>query len=404
MTSEPAATAFAPPATDLRLAGPSMPAPAANIADAKTEEMLLNMGPQHPSTHGVFRVVIRTDGEVVIDSEPHLGYLHRCFEKICENVNYLKATPYTDRLDYLTSMSNNLGYVMTVERLAGIQVPERAEYIRVLVAELNRIASHLMSFGTYGMDVGAITPFLHAFRDREAILKLFEIVCGQRLNYNYVRIGGVALDLPPRYLEQVEAFLDFFEPKLDEYDALLSFNGIFIARTANVGVVTPAMARRYCCTGPVLRGSGIRRDVRKDHPYGIYSKFEFDVPVGSGEQGTLGDCWDRYMVRMREMRQSIRILRQVLKQMPSGGEVMNPAGQKVIRPPKGEVYFRIENPRGELGFYLVSDGKDVALRLKCRSPSFCNISTLKELSRGAMVADLVAIIGSIDIVMGEVDR
>ena len=204
------------------------------------------MGPQHPSTHGVFRVVIRTDGEMIIDSEPHLGYLHRCYEKICENVDYLKCTPYSDRLDYLTSMSNNLGYCITVEKLMGMEIPERAEWIRLLVAELNRIASHLMSFGTYGMDTGAITPFLHAFRDREAILKLFEILCGQRLNYNYVRIGGVCLDLPDRFLLQVEAFLDFFEPKIDEYNALLSYNGIFIARTARVGKwLKPAVARRF---------------------------------------------------------------------------------------------------------------------------------------------------------------
>lgn len=384
--------------------GPSAPPlPAARPGDVRTEEMLLNMGPQHPSTHGVFRVVIRTDGEIVLDSEPHLGYLHRCFEKIAENVDYTKITPYTDRLDYLTSMSNNLGYCLTVEKLAGITVPERAEWIRVLVAELNRIASHLMSFGTYGMDIGAITPFLHAFRDREAILKLFEIVCGQRLNYNYVRVGGVALDLPARWLEQVSAFVDFFEPKIDEYNALLTYNGIFVKRTAHLGVINAEMALRYGCTGPVLRGAGIKRDLRKDLPYGIYPKLEFDVPIGRGEVGTTGDCWDRFMVKMQEMKQSVRIIRQCVKQIPPG-EVQNPAGKKTIRPPKGEIYVRIENPRGELGFYLVSEGKDVPLRLKCRAPAFCNLSTLRELCRGVMVADVVAIIGSIDFVMGEVDR
>ncbi|MCI0342708.1 MAG: NADH-quinone oxidoreductase subunit D [Planctomycetales bacterium] len=371
--------------------------------DVRTEEMLLNIGPQHPSTHGVFRVVVQTDGEIVLDSEPHIGYLHRCFEKIAESVDYLKVTPYTDRLDYLASMCNNLGYCLTVEKLMGLQIPRRATRLRMIVAELNRVASHLLAFGTYGMDSGAITPFLHAFRDREAILKLFEIICGQRLNYNYVRIGGLAEDAPPRWLDQVAAFVDFFEPKIDEYDALLSYNGIFIKRAANIGVLPAATAISWGCTGPVLRGSGVRRDIRKDEPYLEYDKVEFDVPIGRGEVGTLGDCWDRYMVRVREMREACKIVRQVLKDVPEG-PVMAPEAKKVLRPPKGEVYYRIENPRGELGFYVVSDGKDKAVRIKCRSPAFCNLSVLREIAHGCMLADMIMIIGSIDFVMGEVDR
>jgi NADH-quinone oxidoreductase subunit D len=371
--------------------------------DIRTEEMLLNMGPQHPSTHGVFRAVIRTDGELVLDCEPHIGYLHRCFEKIAESVSFLQVTPYTDRMDYLAAMNNNLGYCLAVERLLGVQIPPRAQSIRVMVAELNRIASHLMAFGTYGMDIGAVTPFLYAFRDREMILKFFETICGQRLNYNYVRIGGVAKDLPEGMVERVAAFLEYFEPKIDEYNALLSYNGIFIERTANVGVISPELAIEYGMSGPVLRGSGVRRDLRRDDPYCGYEQYEFDVPIGTGEMGRVGDCWDRYMVRVREMKESVRILGQVLKRM-SDGEVMSKEIKRVIRPPKGEVYVRTENPRGELGYFLVSDGSQNAFRLKVRAPSFCNISILREITRGCMLADLVAIIGSIDIVMGEVDR
>ena len=371
--------------------------------DIRTEEMLLNMGPQHPSTHGVFRAVIRTDGELVLDCEPHIGYLHRCFEKIAESVSYLQVTPYTDRMDYLAAMNNNLGYCLAVEKLLGVQIPPRAQAIRIMVAELNRIASHLMAFGTYGMDIGAVTPFLYAFRDREMILKFFETICGQRLNYNYVRIGGVAKDLPEGMVERVAAFLEYFEPKIDEYNALLSYNGIFIERTANVGVISPELGIAYGLSGPVLRGSGVRRDLRRDEPYCGYEQYEFEVPVGTGEMGQVGDCWDRYMVRVREMKESVGIVAQALKQMPAG-DVMSKEIKRVIRPPKGEVYVRTENPRGELGYFLVSDGSQNAFRLKVRAPSFCNISILREITRGCMLADLVAIIGSIDIVMGEVDR
>jgi len=376
------------------------------MKDVRTEEMLLNMGPQHPSTHGVLRVVIRTDGELVLESETHIGYLHRCFEKCAENLNYLQVVPYTDRMDYLCAMYNNLGYAQTVEKLAGIQVPERAEYIRVIVAELNRIASHHIAFGTYGLDLGAVTPFLLAFRDREKILKIFEKLCGQRLNYSYVRVGGVAFDITDEILRDIDDFCAYFEPAaIDEYDGLLSYNGIFISRTARVGVLSRELALSHGITGPNLRGVGIRRDLRKDEPYGIYDRFDFEVPIGTGEQGETGDCWDRYMVRVREMRESTKIVRQALSKIPSG-PIIDKKAARSVKPPKGEVYHKVEAARGELGFHLVSDGTAKPYRLKTRGPSFCNISVLDTLTRTqtVLVADLVAIIGSLDIVLGEVDR
>jgi NADH-quinone oxidoreductase subunit D len=381
------------------------PTTVVNAGDLRTEEMLLNMGPQHPATHGVLRVMVRTDGELVLDCEPHVGYLHRCFEKHCESVTTLQSVLYTDRLDYLTAMGNNWGFCMAVEKLYGdeLVVPERAQYIRVICQELNRIASHLLAIGTYGMDIGAITPFLYCFREREKILTIFEHICGQRLNYNYIRPGGVAYDIDEGMLRLISEFCAYFGPKVDEYDDLLSTNDIFVQRTAHVGVLPVKTAIDFGCTGPVLRGSGVPRDLRKDQPYGIYDRFEFDVPVGSGERGTLGDCFDRYMVRVREMRESLRIVQQAVKGIPAG-EIRSSKIKAKIRPPKGEAYTRIENSRGELGFYVVSEGKEVLYRVKCRAPSFHNISVLPEISRGAMVADLIAIIGSMDIVLGEVDR
>jgi len=381
------------------------PTTVVNAGDLRTEEMLLNMGPQHPATHGVLRVMVRTDGELVLDCEPHVGYLHRCFEKHCESVTTLQSVLYTDRLDYLTAMGNNWGFCMAVEKLYGdeLVIPERAQYIRVICQELNRIASHLLAIGTYGMDIGAITPFLYCFREREKILTIFEHICGQRLNYNYIRPGGVAYDIDEGMLRLISEFCAYFGPKVDEYDDLLSTNDIFVQRTAHVGVLPVKTAIDFGCTGPVLRGSGVPRDLRKDQPYGIYDRFEFDVPVGSGERGTLGDCFDRYMVRVREMRESLRIVQQAVKGIPAG-EIRSSKIKAKIRPPKGEAYTRIENSRGELGFYVVSEGKEVLYRVKCRAPSFHNISVLPEISRGAMVADLIAIIGSMDIVLGEVDR
>ncbi|MCZ6793341.1 MAG: NADH-quinone oxidoreductase subunit D [Planctomycetota bacterium] len=374
--------------------------------DVRTEEMLLNMGPQHPSTHGVFRVVIRTDGEMVLESQSHIGYLHRCFEKCAEGNNYIQVVPYTDRMDYLCAMTNNLGYAETVETLRGLPVPERAQYIRVIAAELNRIASHLMAFGTYGLDLGAISAFLSAFRDRERILKVFEKICGQRLNYSYVRIGGVTFDITDEIVRDISEFVEYFDPRIiDEYNRLLSYNGIFISRTANVGVLPAELAISHGVTGPSLRGSGVKRDLRKDEPYSIYERFDFDIPVGSGKMGTVGDCWDRYMVRIREMHESCEILRQALGDIP-GGPFCDKKAFRQVKPPKGEVYHKIEGARGELGFYLVSDGTTTPYRCKARGPSFCNISVLDAITaRGdCMLADIVAIIGSFDIVMGEVDR
>ncbi|HVY60511.1 MAG TPA: NADH-quinone oxidoreductase subunit D, partial [Planctomycetota bacterium] len=309
------------------------------MPDIRTEELLLNIGPQHPSTHGVLRVVVRTDGEIILGSEVHVGYLHRCFEKIAENVTYVQVTPYTDRMDYLASMANNIAWSMAVEKIAGVKPPRRAELIRIIMAELQRIASHLMAIGTYGLDLGAFTPFLYCFRDREKILRIFEKICGQRLNYNYVRPGGVPFDLTDEMIGDIEWFVDYFAPKLEEVHQLFSYNGIFIERTANVGVLPADLAISYGCTGPVLRGSGVKRDLRKDTPYGLYPEFEFDVPVGKGAKGTVGDCWDRYWVRGEECMQSIRILKQAL---PKLKETQVPAkdekGEDVKQPNKWIMY------------------------------------------------------------------
>lgn len=370
--------------------------------DVQSEEMLVNMGPQHPSTHGVLRVVLRTDGEMVLEAVPHLGYLHRCKEKIGENLPYYKYMPYTDRLDYLAAMNNNHAWSMAVEALAGVEVPLRAEYIRVIAAEMNRIASHLVSFGTYGIDMGAFTPFLYAFREREYILDLFEQMCGARLTLSYINVGGVHWDLPPGFKEKLTEFLDYFDPKIDEYNDLLTHNHIFVKRTGNVGVVSKDLAVRYALSGPMIRGSGIPLDLRRDRPYSIYDRLDFDVCVGTGEKGTLGDCWDRYYVKMLEMKQCVRILRQCLKQIPDGQHRAKlPKNMKV---PAGEVYVEYENPRGQLGFYIESQGGPVPYRVKIRGPSFVNLAPLGEMCRGVVLADVPAIIGSIDIVMGEVDR
>ncbi|MDB5331769.1 MAG: nuoD [Phycisphaerales bacterium] len=370
--------------------------------DVQSEEMLVNMGPQHPSTHGVLRIVLRTDGEMVLEAVPHLGYLHRCKEKIGENLPYYQYIGYTDRLDYLSAMNNNHAWSMAVEKLANIEVPPRAEFIRVIAVELNRIASHLVSFGTYGLDMGAFTPFLYAFREREYILDLFEQLCGARLTLSYINVGGVTWDLPPLFLEKLKEFLDYFEPKVDEYNDLLTFNHIFVKRTANVGVVSRELAISYALSGPMIRGSGIPLDLRKDRPYSIYPKLEFDVCVGAGLKGTLGDCWDRYWVKMQEIKQCIHILRQCIEQTPPGPHRAKlPRHMKV---PPGEVYAEYENPRGHLGFFIESQGGVIPYRVKIRGPSFVNLAVLPELCRGVLLADVPAIVGSIDVVIGEVDR
>lgn len=366
------------------------------------EEMILNMGPQHPSTHGVLRLELETDGEIVKRVVPHIGYLHRCFEKHAENVDYPGVIPYTDRMDYIASMNNSLGYALAVEKLMGIEVNERVKTIRIIMAELNRIASHLLSIGTYAMDIGSFTPFLHCFREREKILDLFEWTCGARLLYNYNWVGGVSHDLPDGFVEKTRQFLKEFEPVIAEEDELLSYNKIFVERTAKVGIITEEMALSYNITGPNLRGSGIQWDLRKDEPYCGYETYDFRVPVGLGKFGPLGSCWDRYYVRVREMEESVKLIRQALDRLPEGD--VQEKVPKRVKPPKGEVYGRTEAPRGELGYYIVSDGGNNPFRVKVKSPCFTALSVLPVIAKGEMVADIIAMIGSIDIVMGELDR
>ena len=366
------------------------------------EEMILNMGPQHPSTHGVLRLELQTDGEVVQKITPHIGYLHRCFEKHAENVDYPGVIPYTDRMDYIASMNNSLGYALAVEKLMGIEVNERVKTLRVLVAELNRIASHLLSVGTYAMDIGAYTPFLHCFREREKILDLFEWTCGARLLYNYNWVGGLSHDIPEGFVEKTRQFLAEFEPVIAEQNELLSFNKIFIERTAGVGILSEELALSYNVTGPNLRGSGVSWDLRKAEPYCGYETYDFAVPVGQGKFGPLGSCWDRYYVRVREMEECLKIIRQALDRLPEG-DVQEKVPKKV-KPPKGEIYGKTETPRGELGYYIVSDGSLNPFRVKIKSPCFTALAVLPVISKGEMIADIIAVIGSIDIVMGELDR
>ncbi len=371
--------------------------------DLEADEMILNMGPQHPSTHGVLRIELKTDGEIVKEARPHIGYLHRNFEKHAENIDYQGVIPFADRLDYVASMTNSLTYAVAVEKLMGIELNQRVQAIRVITCELQRIASHLLSIGTYGLDVGAFTPFLHCFREREKVLDLFEWLCGARLLYNYNWIGGLSHDLPDTWTERALVFLDQFEPVIDELDELLSYNKIFTKRTADVGIIPPELAVGYALTGPNLRGSGIKWDVRKEDPYCGYEKYEFDIPIGQGRYGPIGSCWDRYYVRVEEMRQSVRITRQAIEKMPAEGDVRE-AVPKRVKPKPGEAYGRTEAPRGELGFYVVSDGSLIPYRVKGRSPCFVAMSLFHELAKGEMIADMVAIIGSLDIVLGEIDR
>jgi NADH-quinone oxidoreductase subunit D len=348
-------------------------------------------------------VEIDADGEIITRADPDIGYLHRCKEKIGQSLSYPQFMPYTDRLDYLASMNNNLGYCLSVEKLLGVEVPERAQFIRTLVVELNRIASHLIAFGAYSLDIGAWTPLLYAFRERELILKLFEQIAGARMTFTYMRIGGVSADLTSAWLDECRRFLDEQERRWEEYNRILSFNKIFIKRTANIAVVSARDAVEYGLTGPCLRGSGVDFDLRRDFPYLVYDKLDFDVCVGRGEQGTLGDCWDRYWVRMLEIKESIKIIRQCIGMLPDG-DILSPEVKKKIKPPAGEAYVRTENPKGEVGYYVVSDGSDTPYRVRIRAPSFCNLSPSAKIMPGLMVADAVAWIGSLDIVLGDVDR
>ncbi len=367
------------------------------------DEMVMNMGPQHPSTHGVLRLKIVTDGEIVSHIEPIIGYLHRCFEKHCENLSYEQIVPFTDRCDYLAAMHMAHGYSIAVEKLLGIEeLPERVEYIRVIMAEFQRIASHLIAVGVFGLDVGAITPFTWTLRDRERIIDLFEQATGARLLYNYIWPGGLAHDLPKDFVNKSLEFLDYFEPQIEEYNNLLTTNKIFIERSADVGVMPADVAINYGVTGPSLRGSGVSHDLRKDEPYSVYDKFDFDIPVGQGLMGTVGDSWDRYYVKVLEIKESVKILRQALAQLPEGD--VQAAIPKKIRPKKGEIYSRYETARGDLGLYIRSGGKNMPSRLKMRSPAYCNLSVLNEISAGWMISDVITVLGSLDIVLGEIDR
>jgi NADH-quinone oxidoreductase subunit D len=382
------------------------------IASVGSTEMVINMGPQHPSTHGVLRLELITDGEIVKDIVPHLGYLHRCFDKHAESMNYGKSIPFTDRLDYLASMNNSHSFVMGVERMLGIEdkLPKRVEYIRVLVCELNRIASHLIAIGTYGIDIGAFTPFLWCFRDREHIMNMLEWASGSRMLYNYIWVGGLFYDLPVGFEERCKDFVKYFKPKLDELDELLTNNEIFIQRTANIGVLPADVAINYGCSGPMLRASGIKWDLRRVDGYSVYPELEFDIPIGKGEMGAVGDCWDRYKVRVDEVRESLKIIDQCVDRLMSDFARLpdfDPRGlvPKKINLKAQSYYIRAENPKGELGFYFETQDKtDIPRRVKARGPSFNNLSVLPELGKGVLIADLIAILGSIDIVLGEVDR
>lgn len=369
-----------------------------------SQEMVLNMGPHHPSTHGVLRFILQTDGEMMVKATPDIGFLHRGIEKIAERVPWQAFMPYTDRIDYVASVNCNLGYALAVERLAGIAVPEKAEYLRVIAAELSRIGSHFIGAGAMLLDLGAVTPFVHALRERETFNDLMEMLCGARLTHNYVRIGGVSHDLPAGFRGKCLDFVDHLEHEfLGEFNDMISYNTILINRLANVGVISAVEANEYTLTGPNLRGSGVKFDLRKDEPYSLYDRFEFGIPAGTGKFGALGDSYDRYWVRIEEITQSCRIIRQALEQMPDTGETRTKL-PKLFTVPAGEIYVRTEAPRGELGFYIISDGGKNPFRVKIRTASFSAMTIIEHISQGVMVADLVAIIGSLDVVAPEIDR
>jgi NADH-quinone oxidoreductase subunit D len=378
-----------------------------DVGEIDTDEMVLNMGPQHPATHGVLRIELRTDGEVVKAARPHIGYLHRCFEKHAESVDYPGVIPYTDRMDYVASMGNSLGYALAVEKLMGIEVSPYVQIIRVIVAELQRIASHCVAVGTYGMDIGAFTPFLHLLRDREKILDLFEWTCGARLLYNYNWVGGVSHDLPDGFVRACRDFLREFDaitfPELME---LLIGNKIFIKRTASIGVCPVPLAVSFDLTGPNLRGSGVPRDLRKDAPYCGYQNYDFAVCIGKGDYGPTGSCFDRNLVRAQEMAESSKIIHQALEALEKTEKTdVHEKVPKRVKPAAGEIYFRSEAPRGQLGYYIVADGTGVnPYRVKVKSPCFTAMSVFHILARGMMIADIIALIGSLDIVLGEIDR
>jgi len=377
----------------------------------QAEPFVVNIGPQHPSTHGVFRLRLTLDGERIVDADMVMGYLHRSMEKLAEERTYTQNIPFTDRTDYIAAMTGNLAYVMAVEKLCEIEVPNRALWLRTMMAELQRFASHCIAIGIFANDCGAWqTPVMHMFRDREKILDLFEMACGARLTLNYMRIGGLSRDIPPEFIPAVGKLLKDLPKRVDEYEDLLLSNEIIVARSRGVGALTPEQAMAHSVSGPMLRASGVAWDVRKADPYAAYDKVDFDIAVG-----TNGDAYDRFVVRLAEMRQSLRIVEQCVEMMPAGPvhaafagasvqPIANPVGPLALRPPEGEAYARIESPRGELGFYIVSDGSPAPFRFHIRSPSFINLTPLKLMSVGGTVADAIVILGSVDIVVGEVDR
>lgn len=389
---------------------------------AETRLMTINMGPQHPATHGVLRLVLELDGEIIVKAIPHIGHLHRGVEKLAESKTYHQAIPLTDRLDYTNAMGNNLAYVLAVEKLLGIEVPKRAQYLRVMMAELQRIAAHLIWLGTHVLDIGATTPIFYTFREREDILRIFEEVAGGRLTPTYLRIGGVSKDLPDGIEEKIKAFVQAFPDHVKEYETLLTKNVIWLKRTKEVGIISKEDAINWGVTGPTLRGSGVKYDVRKAFPYSSYDDFDFEIPIGS-----VGDVYDRYIVRLREMEWSNSIVEQALERLPKGpiladdpritlppkDNVLNDITSLIrqfkivsegFQPPKGEVYASVEASKGELGFYIISDGSNHPFRVRIRPPSFLNLSALPKMIEGSLIADVVSAIGSIDIVLGEVDR
>jgi len=388
--------------------------------DVRTDEMLVNMGPQHPSTHGVLRLMLRTDGEIVSEVTPHIGYLHRCAEKIGENLTPRQWIPYTDRMDYLAGMNMNLGWALCVEKLMKYEPPERGRHLRVIISEMGRIASHLVGMGAYGLDLGTFSPFLYAFREREKILDLFEEACGARLTYSYLTVGGATADLPIGWVEKCEQFLDQLLPIITEYHTLLTTNAIFVKRTAGIGVMSPEMAIDFGTSGPVLRGSGVDHDLRRDGEEiytAMYDGYAFEVIVERDghypndhkyppvpHEAVLGDCWHRFYVRMLEVMQSIDLVRQGIDRYRTAEGGYGEPVKLNAKLPAGEVYLETEAPRGQMGFYLVSDGNAIPWRARARSSSFCNLSIANDLCRDCLIADVPAIIGSLDVVMGEIDR
>jgi NADH-quinone oxidoreductase subunit D len=395
---------------------------AEKIKRVSTNTMILNMGPQHPSTHGVLRIILELDGETIVKATPDIGYLHTGIEKTMESKTYAQVIPLTDRMDYVAPLSNNLAYLLAVEKLLDIQAPPKAQFVRVILTELTRLASHLVWVGSHAHDIGAMTVLLYAFREREKLMDIFELVSGQRMMTSYFRIGGLAQDVPEGFESKIKEVLDTFPDKINEYEKLLTKNRIWINRTVGVGKISTQDAIDYGLSGPILRGCGVKWDIRKSNPYSGYDKFEFDIPTGKN-----GDVYDRYLVRLEEMRQSLKIVKQALEGMPEGdfvarvpGVVLPPKEQVVSNieslifhfklvvegfcPPVGEVYHSIESPKGELGYYIVSDGTNKPYRVKVRPPCFVNLSALPKMVEGRLIADVIAVIGSIDIVLGEIDR